>query len=74
MSEVEESMAAGRAPTDVAAERAAAAASKGGSAPSKGDGLDDKTKDELLEEAEARGVEVKTSASKAEILAALRGA
>jgi hypothetical protein len=37
-----------------------------------GDGLDGMTKDELLEEAEARGVEVKTSASKAEILAALR--
>jgi hypothetical protein len=40
---------------------------------SAGDGLDDLTKDELLQEAEARRVEVKTSASKAEILAALRG-
>jgi hypothetical protein len=72
MSETEQSMAAGRAPTDVAAERAAAAAKASGSAPVEGDGLDAKTKDELLEEAEARGVEVKTSASKAEILTALR--
>ena len=39
-----------------------------------GDGLDGMTKDELLQEAEARGVEVKTSASKAEILDALRAA
>jgi diphthamide biosynthesis methyltransferase len=38
-----------------------------------GDGLDSLTKDELLQEAENRGVEVKTSASKADILAALRG-
>jgi hypothetical protein len=35
--------------------------------------LDNMTKDELLQEAEARGVEVKTSASKDEILRALRG-
>jgi hypothetical protein len=56
----------GRVQSDVRAEQAAAAAEQG-------DGLDDLTKDELLEEAEARGVEVKTSATKAEILAALRG-
>jgi hypothetical protein len=54
----------GRVQSDVRAEQAAAEQS---------DGLDDLTKDELLQEAEARGVEVKTSASKAEILAALRG-
>lgn len=54
----------GRVQSDVRAEQAAAAAAD--------DGLDGMTKDELLEEAEARGVEVKTSASKAEILAALR--
>jgi hypothetical protein len=56
----------GRVQSDVRAEQAAAAAEQG-------DGLDDLTKDELLEEAEARGVEVKTSSTKAEILAALRG-
>jgi hypothetical protein len=56
----------GRVPSDVRAEQAAAAAEQG-------DGLDDLTKDELLQEAEDRGVEVKTSATKAEILAALRG-
>jgi hypothetical protein len=56
----------GRVQSDVRAEQAAAAAEQG-------DGLDDLTKDELLQEAEDRGVEVKTSASKAEILAALRG-
>jgi hypothetical protein len=56
----------GRVQSDVRAEQAAAAAEQG-------DGLDDKTKDELLEAAEERGVEVKTSATKAEILAALRG-
>jgi hypothetical protein len=71
MAESEKSMLPGRAPTDVAAEVAAKAA-KATSAPVEGDGLDAKTKDELLEEAEARGVEVKTSASKAEILTALR--
>lgn len=38
-----------------------------------GDGLDSLTKDQLLEEAEARGVEVKTSSTKDEILKALRG-
>jgi hypothetical protein len=38
------------------------------------DGLGDLTKDELLQEAEARGVEVRTSAPKAEILAAVRAA
>lgn len=37
------------------------------------DGLDGKTKDELLVEAEARNVDVKTSATKDEILKALRG-
>jgi hypothetical protein len=56
----------GRVQSDVRAEQAAKAAPVG-------DGLDDLTKDELLEAAEARGVEVKASASKAEILAALRG-
>jgi hypothetical protein len=56
----------GRVQSDVRAEQAAAAAAEG-------DGLDDLTKDELLQEAEDRGVEVKTSATKAEILAALRG-
>lgn len=56
----------GRVQSDVRAEQAAAAAEQG-------DGLDGLTKDELLQEAEDRGVEVKTSASKAEILAALRG-
>jgi hypothetical protein len=56
----------GRVQSDIRAEQAAAAAAEG-------DGLDGLTKDELLEAAEARGVEVKTSASKAEILAALRG-
>ena len=56
----------GRVQSDVRAEQAAAASEQG-------DGLDDLTKDELLEAAQARGVEVKTSASKAEILAALRG-
>jgi hypothetical protein len=56
----------GRVQSDVRAEQAAAAAGQG-------DGLDDLTKDELLQEAEDRGVEVKTSATKAEILAALRG-
>ncbi len=35
--------------------------------------LENLTKDELLEEAERRGVEVKTSATKTEIAAALRG-
>lgn len=38
-----------------------------------GDGLDGRTKDELLQEAEARGVEVKTSSTKDEILKTLRG-
>jgi diphthamide biosynthesis methyltransferase len=57
---------AGRVQSDVRAEQQVAAAAEG-------DGLDDLTKDELLQEAEDRGVEVKTSASKAEILAALRG-
>jgi hypothetical protein len=56
----------GRVQSDVRAEQAADAAEQG-------DGLDDLTKDELLQEAEARGVWVKTSMSKAEILAALRG-
>jgi hypothetical protein len=56
----------GRVQSDVRAEQAAAAAGQG-------DGLDDLTKDELLQEAEDRGVEDKTSATKAEILAALRG-
>jgi hypothetical protein len=56
----------GRVQADVRAEQAAAAAAEG-------DGLDGRPKDELLEAAAARGVEVKTSASKAEILAALRG-
>jgi branched-subunit amino acid aminotransferase/4-amino-4-deoxychorismate lyase len=56
----------GRVQSDVRAEQAAAAAEQG-------DGLDGLTKDELLQEAEDRGVEVKTSATKAEILAALRG-
>ena len=56
----------GRVQSDVRAEQAAAAAEQG-------DGLGDLTKDELLEAAEDRGVEVRTSASKAEILAALRG-
>jgi branched-subunit amino acid aminotransferase/4-amino-4-deoxychorismate lyase len=55
----------GRVQSDVRAEQAAAAAGQG-------DGLDGLTKDELLEQAEDRGVEVKTSATKAEILAALR--
>jgi len=59
----------GRVQADVRAEEAAKA-SKPAVA---GDGLDGKTKDQLLEEAEARGVEVKTSATKDEILAALRG-
>ena len=36
------------------------------------DDLDGKTKDELLQEAEFRGVEVKTSSTKDEILKALR--
>jgi hypothetical protein len=62
----------GRVQADVRAEEAAKAAKATTSEPA-GDGLDDRTKDELLEEAEARGVEVKTSATKAEILAALRG-
>ena len=70
-----QSMALGRAPYDVANEQ-----SQGLEQPMTdqsqtqpaGDGLDDLTKDELLQEAEARGVEVKTSASKADILAALR--
>lgn len=71
MSEQEPSIVAGRAPYDVAIERAAAKGSQP-AAPA-GDGLDDKTKDELLVVAEERGVEVRTSASKAEILAVLRG-
>lgn len=54
-----------RVASDVAAELAAAAQQAD-------DGLDALTKDELLEVAEERGVEVKTSATKAEILAALR--
>jgi hypothetical protein len=58
-----EEFAPGRVQSDVRAEAEAA----------EDDGLDGLTKDELLEAAEARGVEVKTSASKAEILAALRG-
>ena len=59
----------GRVQSDVRAEEAARA-----NRPADvGDGLDGKTKDQLLEEAEARGVEVKTSATKDEILAALRG-
>jgi hypothetical protein len=62
----------GRVQSDVRAEQAAAAAEQG-------DGLDEKTKDELLEEVERREREqdvdlgVKSSATKAEILAALRG-
>jgi hypothetical protein len=56
--------------------RAEAAARNQGSAveraASSGDNLDTLTKDQLLQEAEARGVEVKTSATKDEILAALR--
>jgi hypothetical protein len=56
----------GRVQSDVRAEQAAKAAPVG-------DGLDDLTKDELLQEAEDRGIEVKTSATKAEILAVLRG-
>jgi hypothetical protein len=59
----------GRVQADVRAEEAA----KAGKPAAAGDGLDTKTKDQLLEEAEARGVEVKTSATKDEILAALRG-
>lgn len=56
-----------RVSSDVAAEQAAAASQPG-------DGLDGLTKDQLLGEAEARGVEVRTSATKTEILAALRSA
>jgi hypothetical protein len=59
----------GRVQADVRAKEAAKA-SKPAAA---GDGLDGRTKDQLLEEAETRGVEVKTSATKDEILAALRG-
>lgn len=70
-SQTERSMAAGRAPYDVAIEEAAKAAGKG--AQPSGDGLDELSKDELLEQAEQRGVEVRTSATKAEILTALRG-
>jgi hypothetical protein len=61
----------GRVQADVRAEEAAKASRP--AAAVTGDGLDDRTKDELLVEAEVRGVEVKTSATKAEILAALRG-
>lgn len=56
-----------RVQSDVAAEQARAAAQAG-------DGLDGLTKDQLLTEAEARGVDVKTSATKDEIRAALRTA
>jgi hypothetical protein len=50
-----------------------AQANAASSAADQGDGLDSLTKDQLLEEAEARGVEVKTSSTKDEILKALRG-
>jgi hypothetical protein len=60
-----------RAPADVRREQEEAAARQ---AEQDADGLSDKTKDELLEEAERRGVEVRTSATKAEILAAVRAA
>jgi hypothetical protein len=59
----------GRVQSDVRAEEAAKASKPAAAT----DGLDGKTKDQLLEEAETRGVEVKTSATKDEILAALRG-
>jgi hypothetical protein len=75
MSEVPRDQVPGLAQSDVRAEQAAAAGRA--SAPQAdqpaGDSLDNLTKDQLLEEAERRGVEVKTSASKAEILDALRG-
>lgn len=64
----------GRVQSDVRAEEAARAATKGGQAKATPPAnLDDWTKDELLAEAEARGVEVKPSATKQEIVAALRG-
>jgi hypothetical protein len=55
----------GRVQADVRAEQAAADASEG-------DGLDDLTKDELRDRL-PEGVEVPASATKAELLAALRG-
>jgi hypothetical protein len=55
-----------RVASDVLAEQARAA--------EQSDGLDGFTKDQLLTEAEQRGVEVKASASKAEVLAAVRAA
>jgi hypothetical protein len=58
-------------PDDLIRDQAAAQAAQ---ADQDTDGLGDLTKDELLVEAEARGVEVRTSASKAEILAAVRAA
>lgn len=57
---------------DLRMEAEAAQASVPASQPA-ADGLDGKTKDELLVEAEARGVDVKTSSTKDEILKALRG-
>lgn len=40
--------------------------------PQSSDGLEDMTKDELLDEAEARGVEANTSMTKAQIIEAIR--
>jgi hypothetical protein len=40
--------------------------------PENGDGLEDMTKDELLAEAEARGIEANASMTKAQIIEALR--
>ena len=66
----------GRVQSDVRAEEEAAKAAAGTTAVERakesGDNLDTLTKDQLLQEAERRGVEVKTSGTKDEILAALR--
>jgi hypothetical protein len=58
-----------RVPVDVRREQEERAAAEQAHA---ADGLGDLTKDQLLAEAERRGIDVKTSASKAEILAAVR--
>ena len=62
------------AQADVQAVKATGQNADGTPAADPGDGLDGKTKDELLQEAEARGVEVRTSGTKQEILDALRAA